>query len=154
MSSKKIDRLAAIAILVLVVIAALVGCGPSKSHTSQAKASISALAKNPKVVAAEARWKPIVENCATQQHHWIMHPVRAIEGTATCATKDLTPAQKAQAKTCIETGLLHAGLKTTKDEAVLIGCLAKASPNGPGTHKAANTGKKSTSNHTHKAAHK
>lgn len=110
--------------------AALVGCGKTHGNTAQAKASISALAKNPKVVAAENEWRPVVQQCATGRH-WLTHPIGSTKATVDCAGKDLTPAQRKAAEKCAETAAIHNGVghgKLAEDENSGIACLATVAP--------------------------
>lgn len=114
------------AMLIVPVLAlALAGCGSHGSGSPAARAAASSLAASPAV----AKWKPVVAKCAGRQH-WIAHPASAGKATIDCAGKDLTPAQRKKAGSCLEKAVLRNGLHDAlaRDEESGAECLAAVSP--------------------------
>jgi hypothetical protein len=107
------------------------GCqGKDKHAAASVSAETSQLAHSKKVKAAEKAWKPIVEHCGQEQHHWFGHAIKAITNTFNCATRGLTPAEKSKAESCMANGVIHVGFHhaASRDEAVLALCLAQVTP--------------------------
>lgn len=114
----------------------LAGCG-SHHISSSTSASASALAHDPRVVRAEAHWKPIVARCG-KGRHWITHPFRSASQTITCAGRNLTPVQRSTAESCVIRAGLHNGIGrgvAAKDEQATVLCLAKVSPQATASPK-------------------
>jgi len=105
-------------------------CGGHGHAASSASAEASALAHNPKIVAAENHWKPVVRACDAGQH-WLTHPLRSAENLVNCSTRGLTARQKKAAEQCASTGIFRNGLHQSaipRDETTLALCLARVAP--------------------------